>query len=228
MSNLVDIIQSAQGGQIIENLSIASASRPGRRDRRSDRCCRRWSRRCARRPKRPIAAPVLDAANESAHRAALTSRRRGCPLDSVAQRGDAIVAHLFGSPRPPARSAQVAARESGLRADVLRACCRFSSPSLAGGLGSTLERRAPRSPLRRFSAELVPSGGGSARFLNNVRGEAGAAAAGTHARPSAARRGKGGAGRNSGTIGLAPAGGRRPAGRPLRRIDGRIFASAAA
>jgi hypothetical protein len=160
MSNIVDIIQSAQGGQIIENLSdrFGLAS---------------WQTRSAVESLLPalVAAlrkaaeapdslrPVLDAANDSAHRAAFESAEEAHSQASV-EGGDAIVAHLFGSASAAGEVSQFVARDSGLRADVLQRLLPILVSVAAGGLGTTLERQSAAEPPAPSPAPTpAPSGG---------------------------------------------------------------------
>jgi hypothetical protein len=158
MSNIVDIIQSAQGGQIIENLSDRFGLAT-------------WQTRSAVESLLPalVAAlrkaaeapdslrPVLDAANDSTHRAAFESAEEAHSQASV-DGGDAIVAHLFGSASAAGEVSQLAARESGLRADVLQRLLPILVSVAAGGLGSTLERQTAAEPPAPSPAP-TPSGG---------------------------------------------------------------------
>ncbi|WP_051949502.1 DUF937 domain-containing protein [Methylosinus sp. PW1] len=173
MSNIVDIIQSAQGGQIIENLSerFGLAS---------------WQTRSAVESLLPalVAAlskaaeepdslrPVLDAANDSAHRAAFESAEEAHSQASV-EGGDAIVAHLFGSASAAGEVSQFVARDSGLRADVLQRLLPILVSVAAGGLGSTLERQSAAEPLAPSPAPTpapAPSGGWLSALLGTFFG----------------------------------------------------------
>ncbi|CAN2535496.1 hypothetical+protein [Methylocapsa aurea] len=170
MSNIVDIIQSAQGGQIIENLSdrFGLAS---------------WQTRSAVEALLPalVAAlrkaaeepgalrPVFDAANDSAHRAAFENAEDAHSQASV-EGGDAIVAHLFGSASAAGEVSQLAARESGLRADVLQRLLPILVSVVAGGLGSTLERQSLGQPEPPAPASPAPAGGGLLGWLQSLFG----------------------------------------------------------
>lgn len=164
MSNIVDIIQSAQGGQIIENLSARFGLAS-------------WQTRAAVEALLPalVAAlrkaadepgalrPVIDAANDQAHRAAFESAEEAHSQASV-EGGDAIVAHLFGSASAAGEVSQLAARESGLRADVLQRLLPILVSVAAGGLGSTLERQSVGASIGQPAeppapASPAPSGG---------------------------------------------------------------------
>ncbi|MBG0808979.1 DUF937 domain-containing protein [Methylosinus sp. H3A] len=171
MSNIVDIIQSAQGGQIIENLSdrLGLAS---------------WQTRSAVEALLPalVAAlrnaaeepqslrPVIDAANDSAHRAAFESAEDAHSQASV-EGGDAIVAHLFGSASAAGEVSQFAARESGLRADVLQRLLPILVSVAAGGLGSTLERQGVGHPAEQPApTPAAPSGGWLSALFGSLFG----------------------------------------------------------
>ncbi|HEY8064460.1 MAG TPA: DUF937 domain-containing protein [Methylosinus sp.] len=171
MSNIVDIIQSAQGGQIIENLSdrFGLAS---------------WQTRSAVEALLPALAaalrkaaeepgalrPVFDAANDSAHRAAFENAEDAHSQASV-EGGDAIVAHLFGSASAAGEVSQLAARESGLRADVLQRLLPILVSVVAGGLGSTLERQNVGQPVEPPAAPVpAPAGGGLLGWLQSLFG----------------------------------------------------------
>jgi hypothetical protein len=164
VSNIVDIIQSAQGGQIIENLSARFGLAS-------------WQTRAAVEALLPalVAAlrkaadepgalrPVIDAANDQAHRAAFESAEEAHSQASV-DGGDAIVAHLFGSASAAGEVSQLAARESGLRADVLQRLLPILVSVAAGGLGSTLERQSVGAAIGQPAeppapASPAPSGG---------------------------------------------------------------------
>ncbi|WP_159730382.1 DUF937 domain-containing protein [Methylosinus sp. Ce-a6] len=159
MSNIVDIIQSAQSGQIIENLSnrFGLAS---------------WQTRSAVEALLPalVAAlrkaaeepqslrSVIDAANEPAHRAAFESADEAHAQASV-EGGDAIVAHLFGSASAAGEVSQLVARESGLRADVLQRLLPVLVSVAAGGLGAALDSRTERPTEQPAPAAPARSGG---------------------------------------------------------------------
>jgi len=171
VSNIVDIIQSAQSGQIIENLSnrFGLAS---------------WQTRSAVEALLPalVAAlrnaaeepqslrPVIDAANEPAHRAAFESADEAHAQASV-EGGDAIVAHLFGSASAAGQVSQLAARESGLRADVLQRLLPVLVSVAAGGLGAALDSRTERPSEQPAPAAPARSGGWLSALIGTFFGK---------------------------------------------------------
>ena len=234
MSNIVDIIQSAQGGQIIENLSARFGLAS-------------WQTRAAVEALLPalVAAlrkaadepgalrPVIDAANDQAHRAAFESAEEAHSQASV-EGGDAIVAHLFGSASAAGEVSQLAARESGLRADVLQRLLPILVSVAAGGLGSTLERQSVGAAIGQPAEPPAPASpapsGGLLGWLKSLFGGAPA----PPARAGAGRRSSGGCAGADPRDAHAP-GQRRAAGRtstncwdgfsPRRKADGETLRS---
>jgi len=141
VSNIVDIIQSAQGGQLIENLSNRFGLATWQTQSAVEALLPALVAALRKAAEAPESLrPVIDAANDAAHRAAFESAEDAHSQASV-EGGDAIVAHLFGSASAAGEVSQLAARESGLRADVLQRLLPILVSVAAGGLGSTLERQ---------------------------------------------------------------------------------------
>jgi hypothetical protein len=168
MSNIVDIIQSAQGGQIIENLSNRFGLAPWQTQSAVDALLPALVAALRNAAEEPQSLrPVVDAANEPAHRAAFESADEAHAQASV-EGGDAIVAHLFGSASAAGEVSQLAARESGLRADVLQRLLPVLVSVAAGGLGAALEREGGRSAEEPPPAPAPPARSGG--WLNALIG----------------------------------------------------------
>jgi hypothetical protein len=173
MSNIVDIIQSAQGGQIIENLSDRFGLASWQTQSAVEALLPALVAALCKAAEDPGSLrPVIDAANDSTHRAAFESAEEAHSQASV-EGGDAIVAHLFGSASAAGEVSQLAARESGLRADVLQRLLPVLVSVAAGGLGSTLERQSAAvedSPAEPPAPAPAPSGGWLSALLGGLFG----------------------------------------------------------
>lgn len=157
MSNIVDIIQSAQGGQIIENLSDRFGLASWQTRAAVDSLLPALVAALSKAAEQPDSLrPLLDAANDAAHRAAFENAEEAHSQASL-DGGDAIVAHLFGSAAAAGEVSQLAARESGLRADVLQRLLPVLVSIAAGGLGSTLERQGVAAVLDQPTEPPAPA-----------------------------------------------------------------------
>ncbi|KAF0133252.1 MAG: hypothetical protein FD139_1972 [Methylocystaceae bacterium] len=154
MSYLDEILQSAQGGQLVSNL----AQRFGLSDEQMDRAIK-------------ALAPALEVGlNNAAEQPALFEKLLGdiaSPLraaafddpgaaqdvDSLAQSRQ-LLADLFGSPAAAGRVVQVASRESGLRPDILSQLLPVLVSVLIGGLFKNVSNRG----LGGVLGQLVSSG----------------------------------------------------------------------
>ncbi|MBG0798441.1 DUF937 domain-containing protein [Methylocystis sp. L43] len=154
MSYLDEILQSAQGGQLVSNL----AQRFGLSDEQMDRAIK-------------ALAPALEVGlSNAAEQPALFEKVLGdiaSPLragafddpgaaqdaDSLAQSRQ-LLADLFGSPAAAGQVVQVAARESGLRPDILSQLLPVLVSVLIGGLFKNVSNRG----LGGVLGQLVSSG----------------------------------------------------------------------
>ena len=97
---------------------------------------------------------VVAAIGEPQHKAAFESADSAHSQESV-DAGGAIVAHLFGSAAAAGEVSQLAARTSGLRADVLQRLLPVLASILAGGLSSSFAERGLDEALSRASAPVA-------------------------------------------------------------------------
>jgi hypothetical protein len=141
MSNINDIVKSAQGGQLIDNLSDRLGLASWQMEDAVLALAPALSAALARAAESPDQLrPVIAAMSQPRHKAAYESPESAHSPESV-EAGDAIVVHLFGSAAGAGEASQLAARESGLRPDVLRGLLPVLASILAGGLSSTLAER---------------------------------------------------------------------------------------
>lgn len=210
MSNINDIVQSAQGGQAIENLS----NRLGLASWQTEAAVRALipalSAGLQKATEDPAALrQVIGAVSDPRRRAAYESAEAAYS-DAAVEGGAEIVDHLFGSPATAGQIAQLASRESGVRADILQQLLPLLASIVAGGVYETLDKEGRGSILGQLAGETpaaatedeaeisapkAPAGGGLIGFLSGVFAGlfAGKPApqAGVEAAPAAAPKGNG-------------------------------------
>jgi hypothetical protein len=141
MSNIDDTVRSAQGGQLIDNLSDRFGLASWQTEVAVLALAPALSAALSRAAESPDRLrPVVAAMSEPRHKAAFEDAESAHSPESV-EAGDAIVAHLFGSAAAAGEASQLAARASGLRPDVLSGLLPVLVSILAGGLSSTLSER---------------------------------------------------------------------------------------
>lgn len=156
MSNINDIIRSAQGGQVVENLSL----RLGLASWQTDAAVRALIPALSAGLQKAAADPaslqrVISAANDPTHRFAFENADFAFS-EAAVDGGGALVEHLFGSPATAGQIAQLASRESGVRADIIQKLLPVLVSIVVGGLAEALDKQGRGSILGQLSGE--PSG----------------------------------------------------------------------
>jgi hypothetical protein len=141
MSYLDEILQSAQGGQLVSNL----AQRFGLSDEQMDRAIKALApalevglSNAAEQP--ALFEKVLGDIASPLRAAAFDDPGAAQDVDSLAQSRQ-LLADLFGSPAAAGRVVQVASRESGLRPDILSQLLPVLVSVLIGGLFKNVSNR---------------------------------------------------------------------------------------
>ncbi|HEY8126656.1 MAG TPA: DUF937 domain-containing protein [Methylocystis sp.] len=154
MSYLDEILQSAQGGQLVSNL----AQRFGLSDEQMDRAIKALApalevglNNAAEQPL--LFEKVLGDIASPLRAAAFEDPGAAQDVDSLAQSRQ-LLDDLFGSPAAAGRVVQVAARESGLRPDILSQLLPVLVSVLIGGLFKNVNNRG----LGGVLGQLVSSG----------------------------------------------------------------------
>ncbi|QGM95183.1 DUF937 domain-containing protein [Methylocystis rosea] len=154
MSYLDEILQSAQGGQLVSNL----AQRFGLSDEQMDRAIKALApalevglSNAAEQP--ALFEKVLGDIASPLRAAAFEDPSAAQDMDSLAQSRQ-LLADLFGSPAAAGRVVQVASRESGLRPDILSQLLPVLVSVLIGGLFKNVSNRG----LGGVLGQLVSSG----------------------------------------------------------------------
>ena len=154
MSYLDEILQSAQGGQLVSNL----AQRFGLSDEQMDRAIKALApalevglSNAAEQP--ALFEKVLGDIASPLRAAAFEDPGAAQDVDSLAQSRQ-LLADLFGSPAAAGRVVQVASRESGLRPDILSQLLPVLVSVLIGGLFKNVSNRG----LGGVLGQLVSSG----------------------------------------------------------------------
>ncbi|MGZ9086677.1 MAG: DUF937 domain-containing protein [Rhodoplanes sp.] len=154
MSYLDEILQSAQGGQLVSNL----AQRFGLSDEQMDRAIKALApalevglSNAAEQP--ALFEKVLGDIASPLRVAAFEDPSAAQDVDSLAQSRQ-LLADLFGSPAAAGRVVQVASRESGLRPDILSQLLPVLVSVLIGGLFKNVSNRG----LGGVLGQLVSSG----------------------------------------------------------------------
>ena len=154
MSYLDEILQSAQGGQLVSNL----AQRFGLSDEQMDRAIKALApalevglSNAAEQP--ALFEKVLGDIASPLRAAAFDDPGAAQDVDSLAQSRQ-LLADLFGSPAAAGQVVQVAARQSGLRPDILSQLLPVLVSVLIGGLFKNVNNRG----LGGVLGQLVSSG----------------------------------------------------------------------
>ncbi|MBY6243337.1 DUF937 domain-containing protein [Methylosinus sp. Sm6] len=141
MSNIDDIVKSAQGGRLIDNLSERIGLASWQTEAAVLALTPALSAALTRAAETPeTLRPLIAAMGDPRYKAAFESAE-SAQSDASVEAGDAMVAQLFGSPAAAGEVAQLAARASGLRADVLQRLLSALVALVAGGISSTLSQR---------------------------------------------------------------------------------------
>lgn len=149
MSNINDIVRSAQGGQLIDNL----ADRFGLASWQIEAALVTLApalfaalTKTAESPEtlRPIVAMIA----EPQHKAAF----EGAHSQESLEAGETVILHLFGSAAAAGEVSQLAARDCGLRADAMQRLLPALASIVAGGLSSALTERGLDAALSRPAA----------------------------------------------------------------------------
>lgn len=134
MSDLIDLLFSAQNGQLVSNL----AQRFGLSDEQMDNAVKALApalaiglRNAAEQPSgfEKIIGALVTPENESAY-----DRPDAAHADDSVARSRELLSDLFGSPAAAGQVVQVAARDSGLRPDILSQLLPVLASVLLGGL----------------------------------------------------------------------------------------------
>jgi hypothetical protein len=171
-------MSSAQGGQLIDNL----AQRFGLSHEQMDAAVTALIPAISLALQNAASSPdslqrVISAVTHTPHLAAYENPDAAYSDVSVAQGRD-LVAHLFGSSAAAGQVAQLAARESGVRPDILMQLLTILAPIILGGLSKSFNSQG----LGGILGSLASSGAlGS--LLDSLRGGAGAPAAPAPAAP---------------------------------------------
>lgn len=139
MSDLSGIVQSAQGGRVIENLAHRLGLAPWQTQAAVKALIPALSAGLQKAAEDPASLrPVIDAVTNPQHHAAFENAE-AAHSEAAIERGKEIVDHLFGSPATAGQIAQLASRESFVRADILVQLLPILASIVAGGLFKTLE-----------------------------------------------------------------------------------------
>lgn len=204
MSTVAEIIDAAQGGKLIENL----AEQFGLTKEQTRAAVEALAPALALGLRNAAADPgaldklVADVAHP-AHAAAFLDPAAAAGEDAGAV-GQAAVANLFGSGSAAGQMAQVAARDAGLRPDILARLLPVLASVVLGGLFKSLDKQG----LGSILGQLAEAGG-----LGSILGQLGGGA------PKPQSQAGGGLGGLLGALlGIFLRGG-RPAGQPSSRAD---------
>lgn len=164
MSNINDIVRSAQGGQVFENLS----DRLGLASWQTEAAVRALIPALSSGLQKAAEDPaslrlVIAAANDPTQRFAFENAEFA-HSEAAVESGGALVDHLFGSPATVGQIAQLASRESGVRADIIQQILPVLASIVAGGLADTLHKQGRGSVLGQIAdpsaaAEAVETAG---------------------------------------------------------------------
>ncbi|PWB78902.1 MAG: hypothetical protein C3F11_21900 [Methylocystaceae bacterium] len=153
MSNINDIVQSAQGGRLAENLSHRFGLAPWQTEAAILALIPALSAGFRKAVEEPASLrPLIGAVQHPQHAAAFESADSAYSEEAVA-RGGEIVDRLFGSPATAGQVAQLAARESSVRADILQQLLPVLASIVAGGLLKALDKEGRASVLGQLAGE---------------------------------------------------------------------------
>ncbi|QGM47023.1 DUF937 domain-containing protein [Methylocystis heyeri] len=205
MSTVAEIIDAAQGGKLVENL----AEQFGLTKEQTRAAVEALAPALALGLRNAAADPealdklVSDVAHP-VHAAAFLDPAAAAGEETGAI-GQAAVANLFGSGSAAGQMAQVAARDAGLRPDILARLLPVLASVVLGGLFKSLDKQG----LGSILGQLAEAGG-----LGSILGQLGGGA------PKPQSQAGGGLGGLLGALlGILLRGGGRPAGQPSTRAD---------
>ncbi len=152
MSNINDIVRSAQGGQAIENLSNRLGLASWQTEAAVQALIPALSAGLRKATEDPASLRALIAAASDPQSRAAYESAEAAYSDAAVEGGAEIVDHLFGSPATTGQIAQLASRESNVRADVLQQLLPVLAAIVAGGLHETFDKDG-RAILGRLGGE---------------------------------------------------------------------------
>jgi hypothetical protein len=218
MSIVTDILESAQGGKLVENLAQNFGLSPEQTRNAIEALAPALSLGLANAVKQPaVLEKVFESLVHPTHQAAYDDHAVAHGEDANAL-GQDVVAHLFGSGSAAGQVAQIAARDSGLRPDVLSKLLPVLASVVLGGLFKGFNSQG----LGPILGQIV-GGGGLGSILGQLAG--GGPAAST---PQSSGGGLGGGGLGGilgGLLGALLGGGGRPtpgapSGQPTGSLPG--------
>ncbi len=165
MSSVADILLNAQGGQLVEN----TAQRLGLSSEQTEAAINALKPALAAGLRRAADDPgaleklIAGVARETPQHAAFLDAETAHATDTVEQ-GREILTQLFGSADAPGKVAQIAARASGLRPDIVSQLLPVLASVVLGGLFKSLNAQG----LGPIFEQIVKSGG-----LNEILGQLG-------------------------------------------------------
>ena len=175
MSNLQDLLQSAQGGKAAQNL----AERFGISSEQANAAMQALAPALSMGLQRALQNPgslgtIVGQLTSSLHQTSFQSAD-GAQSEAGVAGGSAILRQLFGDPNVTGQIAQQASRVTGLRADLLAQMLPIVATMLAGGLMSSLKSQGLSSVLSQLGsgtagARTAPAAGGVAGLLTSVFG----------------------------------------------------------
>jgi hypothetical protein len=176
MSNLQDILQSAQAGKAAENL----AERFGISSEQANAALQALAPALSMGLQRALQNPgslgiLVGQLTSSLHQTSYQNAGSAQSEAGVAA-GSTILSHVFGDPNVTGQIAQQASRVSGLRPDLLTQMLPVVATMLAGGLMSSLKSQGFSNVLNELGSTKPPggsgpaAGGGVAGFLSSMLG----------------------------------------------------------
>jgi hypothetical protein len=159
MLNISEIVQSAQGGAVVENFAERSGLSPEQAKSVVDALIPALSialQRAASNPKDFSA--VIEAASLSEHGAAF-DKADAAHSDTNVDLGRAALTYLFDSPATSGQVAQIAARESGVRPDIIAQLLPVLASVVLGGLLKSLKEQG----FGQILDQLIRAGGATQR-----------------------------------------------------------------
>jgi hypothetical protein len=200
MSNITDILSSAQDGRLIDNLSDRFGLTPEQTDAAVKALVPALSIGLQNAANDPASLEkIIGAVNQPAHHAAFDSPDIAYSDDNV-DRGRELLAQLFGSGSEAGQVVQLAARETGLRPGLLSQLLPVLASVVLGGLFKSFNSQG----LGGILGQLANSGA-----LGSILGQLTGAPSAPQAGPAAPQ---GGGGLLGGLLGSLLGGGRGGAG----------------
>jgi hypothetical protein len=165
MTNISEIVQSAQGGAVIDNL----ADRFGLSQEQTKSAVYALIpalsaalQRIAANPER--LGPVIESMSVETHYHAAFENPDAAHSDASVEQGRAALQQLFGSPAAAGQVAQLAARESGIRPDIINQLAPVLASIVLGGLFKSFKEQGLGQVL-----EQIVAGGGLGSVLEQAR-----------------------------------------------------------